>query len=284
MSKSDIKAILSDFYLVSGMDISVVDRDFHTLSLTRSPKATLCTAIHRNPKSIDICKSSDIERLTFAKKSSQPILYTCPFGITEAIVPIIKNDEPIGYIISALGIKKGNESAVYELCSSCQCDHQDISVYIDQARKLTDEEMIAYFNMMKMLAQYVSSDDSLTDKDQTIAQLIRQYIKNNLSQKLTLKDIARHLHCSTVTLTEHFKREFGITINEYISLKRMQAAERLLLTTDRPLRDVAAMVGFSDVEYFSRTFKKHHNESPATWRRKNKGEKNDRQTYAQNGY
>lgn len=276
MSRGNIEEILKDFHTVSGMDISVVDSDFHTLSLTRSPQATLCTAIHRDPKSIDICKSSDIERLTRAKSDAQPVLYTCPFGITEAIVPIIRDDATIGYIISALGIERGHEEEVMRACGTCHAISTDnLAEQIERARRLSADEMRAYFNMMKMLAEYISDDDSLIEGYKSIGQLTKRYIKSNLTRKLTLKDIARNLHCSTVTLTEHFKAEFGITINEYITRKRMELAERLLLTTDKPLREIASASGFSDVEYFSRTFKKHHTESPAAWRRKKGDGRND---------
>ena len=268
MSRADLEKILRDFHTVSGMDISVVDRDFHTLSLTRSPAATLCSAIHADPNAIDICKASDIERLSQAKTSCAPILYTCPFGITEVIVPIIREDTPIAYIISALGIEKGKEDEVLQISSSGHKDNEErLKSLIYNSKSYTKEELDAYFNMIKMLANYILGDDALTDENASIAPLTRRYIKNNLSKKLTLKDIARNLHCSTVTLTEHFKSEYGMTINEYITKKRMQLAEKLLLTTAKPLRDIATLSGFSDVEYFSRTFKKYHSISPAAWRR-----------------
>ena len=100
-------------------------------------------------------------------------------------------------------------------------------------------------------------------------------MKKNLSSKITLNDIARALHCSTVTLTEHFKAEFGITIMEYVTKKRMELAERLLLTTDEPLREVAGLSGFSDVEYFSRTFKRFYGTSPAAWRKEEKNRRKE---------
>ena len=266
--RADIEDLLRDFYTVSGMDISVVDRDFHTLSLTRSQSSSLCSLIHRDPLSTDVCKASDIERLLCAKNSAEPLLYTCPFGITEAIAPIIRNDEPIGYVISALGIEKGNEDNILELCSTVRgTDTEIFKELIRKTRKHTCEEINAYFNIIKMLADYISNDDSMMNGETSIGQLIKRYIKNNLSRKLTLKDIARNLHCSTVTLTEHFKAEFGITVNAYIVRKRMEYAELLLLTTDHSLREIASTIGFSDVEYFSRTFKHHYGDSPARWRR-----------------
>lgn len=269
--RSDIEELLRDFYTVSGMDISVVDKDFHTLSLTRSPGASLCSLIHRDPGATDVCKASDIERLTYVKQNKKPLLYTCPYGITEAIAPIISNDEPIGYVISALGVVRGNENSVKGYCASLKCvDDESLEECIKNERMLSEAEANAYFNIIKMLADYISRDESLLFGEMSIGVLIKRYIRNNLDQKLTLKGIARNLHCSTVTLTEHFKDEFGITINEYITKKRMELAERLLLSTEKTLREVAYLCGFIDVEYFSRTFKKHHGISPASWRRERK--------------
>ena len=273
MSRSSIEDILGDFHTVSGMDISVVDRDFHTVSMSRCKGETVCSALHRDVRAIDVCKVSDIERLSATRSSANPLLYICPFGITEAIVPIIRDGEPIGYIISALGIKESGTEDVIRLSTlGRDSDKALILSEIDKARKLTDTEIGAYFNMMKVLAEYIANDDTLLGDYESIGQLIKRYVKSNLARKLTLNDIARNLHCSTVTLTEHFKREFGITINEYITKKRMALAEKLLLSTDKPLREVASLCGFPDVEYFSRTFKKYHGISPASWRRE-KGEK-----------
>ena len=269
MEKASIEEILRDFHTVSGMDISVINCDFHTLSLSKCEYETICTVLHRDTRAIDICKSSDIERLSAVKQSLEPLLYTCPFGITEAIVPIIRDNELIGYIMSALGIEKTREDEVVRLARCCDESHALlIKDRVQKSRTLTAAEMNAYFNMMKVLAKYIANDDTLISNYESIGQLIKRYVKNNLTRKLTLNDIARNLHCSTVTLTEHFKREFGITINEYITKKRMELAEKLLLSTDKPLREIASMTGFADVEYFSRTFKKHHEISPASWRRK----------------
>ncbi len=276
MSKTNIEEILRDFHTVSGMDISVVDCDFHTLSLSKCENETVCTALHRDVRAIDMCKGSDIERLSAVKQNLQPLLYTCPFGITEAIVPIVRDGELVGYIMSALGIEKSNEDEVIKLSTSkINTDKAHLCKQIQSARKLTAAEINAYFNMMKVLAEYIANDDTMISHYESIGQLIKRYVKNNLTRKLTLNDIARNLHCSTVTLTEHFKREFSITINEYITKKRMELAEKILLTTDKPLREIATLTGFADVEYFSRTFKKYHEISPALWRREKGRKHND---------
>ena len=277
MSKNRLDEMLRDFYTISGMDVSVVDRDFHTLSMARCEGETICSLLHRSAHAIDECKESDIDRLSEVRNSTSPLIYTCPFGITEAIIPIIRDDEVIGYLISALGIKIGHEDEVLCLSQTVAAEDPKIREIIHSSRKLSEDELLAYFNTLRILSSYIANDSSLIDRSESVGQLIKKYVKNNLERKLTLKDISRNLHCSTVTLTEHFRKEFGITINEYITKKRMNLSETMLISTDKPLREIASLCGFPDVEYFSRTFKKFHGISPAAWR-KRKGKTNDDNT------
>ena len=96
---------------------------------------------------------------------------------------------------------------------------------------------------------------------------VKAYVKNNLSKKITLSELSWKLHCSTVTLTEHFKKEFGITIMEYVTQKRMDKAKRLLENSDLSVREISEACGFSDIEYFSRSFKGIYKMSPSAWRK-----------------
>ena len=66
-----------------------------------------------------------------------------------------------------------------------------------------------------------------------------------------------------------FKKEFGITIMEYVMKKKMQRAEQLLLNSDMSIREVSEACGFPSIEYFSRSFKKHAGLSPYAWRSAN---------------
>ena len=276
MRMNSLDEIVEVFYTISGMDISVVDSDFRSLSIKRG-KEDICSVLHREKSALDKCRISDIEQLTYARDKLTPILYSCPFGITEAIVPIIRDSEPVGYIISTIGIRETDEKKVYELSCLGRKDEMLISTHISSAQKLSDEQISAYFGTLKIFADHIANDPSLISTNESIGRLIKKYVKDNITRKLTLSELAKNLHCSTVTLTEHFKKEFGITINEYITAKRMELSERLMLSSDKTLREIASLSGFADVEYFSRTFKKFHGSSPALWR-KTKGKKTNADT------
>jgi AraC-like DNA-binding protein len=272
MDKARLDGILEDFYTVTGMEISLLNPRFHTVSVRRSRDGSFCSYLHSAAESIDVCKASDKERLSEVEKSGIPIVYTCPSGITEAILPVIRGDAIIAYLICSMGIRESDRDRVMSLAMKAapRLDTSELDEVISRVRVLTDREIEAHLGMISLVAEHISRDATLTENEESIGKLVKYYVRNNLEKKLTLADIALNLHCSTVTLTEHFKAEFGITIMEYVTKKRMDLAEKLLITTDEPLAEIAPLVGFSDVEYFSRTFKKYHGTSPAAWRRANK--------------
>ena len=276
MKNTKLDKLLSDFYTVSGMETSVLDADFHTVAMARFPGRNFCSLIHRAEGAGNICKGSDIERLLEVRSSLRPIVYTCPFGITEAIFPIIRGDAIVAYIISSMGVNTdllSVEDAVnMTLPLARGIEEEKLSSSLSLMNLLKGREIDAYLSFLGLLSEHIGNDETIVFGTESIGKLCKSYIKNNLSEKLTLSDIARNLHCSTVTLTEHFKAEFGITIIEYVTRKRMQLSEKLLITTDRPLREIAQSSGFPDVEYFSRTFKKFHGISPAEWRKREKKE------------
>ena len=59
-----------------------------------------------------------------------------------------------------------------------------------------------------------------------------------------------------------FKAEMGMTLLEYLTKYRMHMAKQLLLTTDYNHSQIAEMVGYNDVSYFSKCFKKYYHVSP----------------------
>ena len=233
--------ILTDFYRVSGMEISLLNSNFHTLVSSETEGKSICSDIHIAPGAREVCKASDIEYLITVAQKRDGVLYVCPFGINEAIVPVMRDDRIIGYLIATLGRADFGEGRAS-----------------------------AAFNILKILAGHIANEILVSDNEASIGVLVKRYVKGNLDKKITLSEIARSLHCSTVTLTQHFKSEFGITIMEYVRQKRMEEARRLLLATNAPLREIALMLGYPDVEYFSRSFKEEFGIPPAAWRKREK--------------
>ncbi|RBW70063.1 helix-turn-helix domain-containing protein [Bacillus taeanensis] len=82
------------------------------------------------------------------------------------------------------------------------------------------------------------------------------YIEYNLENPLTLNEIAAHLHVNASHLSRKFKQDTDMTMIDYINKKRVEEAKLYLQRGNISITDIAFMVGFNDLNYFSRVFKK----------------------------
>lgn len=275
MNALRIEDILQSFYEISGMDIAIVNSK-NKIIARRYSGALYCANIHKSEKCMEMCIESDKQGLTLANENNGLYVYKCPFGIYEALMPIHKNDEIVAYVFVGMGIEDNgqNEKELMEraLDVSPNLNKSQLAKSIEDLPKYSREKLDAFASMLPLIAEYIETNNLLADEEMTLGQLIKTYVKNNLSRKITLSDIAWKLHCSTVTLTEHFKKEYGMTIMEYVMKKRMEKARRLLNNSELSIREVAEECGFVDDEYFSRCFKESHGASPVAWRKKQKEE------------
>ena len=270
MSTLKMEELLQSFYEISGMDVAIVNNK-NKIIARRYSGATYCSNIHKSQKCMDICLESDRCSLAKTFEMGGLYVYKCPFGIYEALMPIYKNDDIVAYVFVGMGIEDTPESEeelmTLALDASPTLNKKQLEKSIKDLPKYSKEKLDAFATFLPLIAEYIETNNLLADTDLTIGQLIKTYVKNNLSRKITLSDLSWKLHCSTVTLTEHFKSEYGITIMEYVMKKRMEKARRLLENSELSIREVAEECGFSDNEYFSRCFKEFHGVSPNAWKK-----------------
>lgn len=108
-------------------------------------------------------------------------------------------------------------------------------------------------------------------QDSAILRRAKLFIRDNITEPLSLGDVAAYLSVSE----RHLSRLFGAGIREsftdYIRGERIRQAVKLLLETDLPIKEIASSTGFSSVHYFTRTFARDMAMPPAQFRRKHRG-------------
>lgn len=92
-----------------------------------------------------------------------------------------------------------------------------------------------------------------------------QYIKENISQKLTVAQIAEYAGASESHFMREFKRITGSTVTAYINTARCEYAESLLQSRKYKVKEAAALCGFENEEYFTKVFKKHTGKTPSEY-------------------
>ena len=91
---------------------------------------------------------------------------------------------------------------------------------------------------------------------------IMQYISANTDSDLSLATLAERYSISPNYLSKQFKKISGLLLSEYISISRINKAEKLLKIKGLPITEVATRCGFNDSNYFASVFKKYKGVTP----------------------
>ena len=97
-------------------------------------------------------------------------------------------------------------------------------------------------------------------------QNIINYISFNLTDNLSLNAISSEFALNSSYVSSLFKRETGSTLTNFVNNKRVEHAIYLLNTTKLPIQDIAVQCGITDVNYFTKLFKKIKNMTPSQYR------------------
>jgi AraC family transcriptional regulator, arabinose operon regulatory protein len=96
---------------------------------------------------------------------------------------------------------------------------------------------------------------------------IKRYIEGHFANWIYLEDLARKFHLSPPHLSATYKKHFGISPIDHVIRLRMQQAAHFLSDCNLNVSEIGATVGYEDVYYFSKLFKKHNGMSPTMYRR-----------------
>lgn len=104
---------------------------------------------------------------------------------------------------------------------------------------------------------------STSSHNQTVLDIM-DHINTNLTQNLTIDSIAQHFYISKYHMMRSFKEETGYTILDYLMMKRMVLAKKLI-ENGTPLTEVAFDCGYNGYSTFYRAFKKFYGKSPTDY-------------------
>lgn len=93
------------------------------------------------------------------------------------------------------------------------------------------------------------------------------YIDKNINNKINIQNIADIFFFNRFYIMKLFKKELGISINNYINLKRILNSLSDIKNTDDSYLTIALNNGFNSLEYFSETFKLIIGVSPRVYKK-----------------
>lgn len=101
----------------------------------------------------------------------------------------------------------------------------------------------------------------------TLSDRICRYLSDNIGVPFSSENIEKRFYLSYKYMSHLFKKEKGVTMQQYHNSVRMDEACKLLCSTLMSISEIADKLGFSDVLYFSRCFRNYTGKSPSAYRK-----------------
>lgn len=94
---------------------------------------------------------------------------------------------------------------------------------------------------------------------------IYNYLNENFKEKIKLSELCFLFGTNSTTLCNKFRASYGETVISYINKLKIKEAKKLMRSGSYNLTEIASILGFSSVHYFSRTFKQYEKKSPSSY-------------------
>lgn len=160
-------------------------------------------------------------------------------------------------------------NTIFETINQAGVDMEKIIDY-----DLSQYDIMNYANNMEDIPVYLYKlvEDTLVENKRNpincreLINHIIKYIDNHYEEKITVKSLSSIYGINPNYFSTIFKEQLGMTCTRYITMKRLNHACRMLRETDINIEDIARSVGYSDIQYFYRVFKKEYNYTPMEYR------------------
>lgn len=238
--------LLSDSFF-SELDTELVPRDEETVPLPMSDMLTdFNLALSEQLKDRALAVADRLYRLAGSRQALAPSqvrdLYYKYLG---------KLDEyALSNHFSLWNRDEVNPGSIWDSVTGC--------ITLPQLNRLLTGKIDLYF-------QYLSRGNS----ENPVVFQIKEYLHRNYAiPTLSVPDVSEHVHLSSSYVCTLFKSETGMTLNQYLTDYRIKMSKQLLADPRYKITDISSKVGYSDGNYYSKTFRKIVGLSPSEYREK----------------
>jgi len=212
------------------------------------PYCTYMKSLENGYNKCYACRNSALSRAVMGKKAFGG---KCINGVYEYVHPVVIDTEVVAVIMV------GN---VLTEDVNILCETLEPCINIDLFRKLCE----VLDSHIKLLDREYPRNKSVCD---VRSANLKSFIDDSFFGDISVSEIASIFGYSEKYMGQLFLKSFGMTIKEYVNLKRLERAEYLVRTTTFDITEISSQSGFNNVTYFNRLFKNKYKLSPREYRK-----------------
>ena len=203
----------------------------------------------------------------FLNKLRYHIYYSDPDEPYEKIFIVLKGSF-VDFLVSSYHI----DNSVYIK----KCNLYGLMMYI--INQLSNDGVINHdklaVSVLEIFQQVFPSPYQSNPTISRVPEMIKNYIDTHITEKITLDDISTNLYISKSHIERSFKKEYNQTPLAYCQNQKIALVASMLVTTDYSLSQIAQHLGFTDVKYMSKSFKKVKGKTPMQYKKDKLSQKN----------
>ena len=257
--------IMHAFYSITGIKIIVFDENRNYLHSYPKNDCAFCTKMKSTAHGLSKCVENDKRFFNESRKAGKLMLYTCHAGLVEGCAPIAYNGVDVAYImfgqISDLPTRYALNQNISDVCRRYSIDEKDFLRVAKSIKLKKYNDIMSAAKIFEACVSYIILNEMLVPRHDRIISESERYITENL-ENVTVTSLCEKLNISRTKLYEIFRHNLGMGVSSYIRAKRFEQARRLLTDGKMTVKDVSDACGFTDYNYFSRSFKKAYGVSP----------------------
>ncbi len=268
MNREEIISVLKDLHEATGFRMSLHDNDFNEIAAYPDSQLPCCALLHKNRDEFEKCLECDREACREAQGRRNAIIYKCRYGLTEAISPLYNFGTLTGFLMMGqVSDEKLDKGALIEkITAVANCPEDAISA-VNSIPEISQKLTETYVRIMTLCARFLTLSNAIPSKKPSLGEAAKKYVSENYNKKISIKDICRELGCSKSSLLSTFKKQYGVTVGEFLTEFRLGEAKRLLENGELSINEIAHSTGFYDQSYFSKVFSAKCGMSPSDYRK-----------------
>lgn len=208
-----------------------------------------------HPKSGELYMIPANTKHTYFHDPQNPVLkYWCHFDLT------YNGEQKIVYSKETIKCSPPKEvtTALFERLMKLETSSDPLDILSEKAILL---------ELFQIFLKRVNTQSLMPQSSDNFMNRINEFILQNLSSSISLKDMADLVPLHPNYFIPFFKRYFSVSPMEYVNVVRLERATQLLIgEPNLSIEQVAYQVGFNDYRYFGRTFKKRYGLTPSEYK------------------